>query len=47
MPKPAESREAPPGEFVSEDLERDCVRFLEELRRRAIRTEGFRPLSEK
>lgn len=42
-----EVRAAPPGEFVTEDLERDCARFLEELRERAAGTEGFRPPSEK
>lgn len=37
----------PPGEFVNEELERDCARFLEELRARAARTEGFQGQSEK
>lgn len=40
-------RVTPPGEFVTEDLERDCARFLEELRARAAVAEGFRPPSEK
>jgi hypothetical protein len=30
----------PPGEFVSEQLEHDCARFLEELRKRAARAQG-------
>lgn len=38
---------APPGEFVNEELERDCARFLEELRARAAWTEGFQGQSEK
>jgi hypothetical protein len=38
---------APPGEFVSEDLERDCARFLDELRKRTAAAEGFPPQSEK
>jgi hypothetical protein len=37
----------PPGEFVNEDLARDCARFLDELRKRAAGAEGFRPESEK
>jgi hypothetical protein len=40
-------REAPPGEFVSQELERDCARFLEELRRRATLTKGIGVLSQK
>jgi hypothetical protein len=40
-------REAPPGEFVSQELQRDCARFLEELRRRATLTKGIGVLSEK
>lgn len=39
--------ETPPGEFVNEDLERDCARFLDEIKKRAIGAEGFRPQSEK
>jgi hypothetical protein len=39
--------ETPPGVFVNEDLERDCARFLDELRKRALAAEGFRPESEK
>ena len=35
---------APPGEFVSTQLEEDCARFLEELRRRVGLTEGNRAL---
>jgi hypothetical protein len=45
--KTEEATETPPGEFVNEDLERDCARFLAELRKRAADTEGIRPESEK
>jgi hypothetical protein len=38
---------SPPGEFVSQELERDCARFLEELRRRATLTKGIGAPSEK
>jgi hypothetical protein len=37
----------PPGEFVSQELEHDCARFLEELRRRATLTKGIGVSSEK
>lgn len=36
----------PPGEFVSDDLARDCARFLEDIRRRAGRAEGNAASSE-
>ena len=39
--------ESPPGEFVNEELERDCARFLDDVRRRALRSEGFGASSEK
>lgn len=47
MPTTERHAGAPPGEFVNEELERDCARFLDELRRRTAGAEGFRPLSEK
>jgi hypothetical protein len=33
----------PPGEFVSEDLRADCVRFLEELRTQIEGRAGLPP----
>jgi hypothetical protein len=41
------NEQPPPGEFVSQELERDCARFLEDLRRRATLTKGIGVLSEK
>jgi hypothetical protein len=32
---------------VNDDLERDCARFLAELKARTTSAEGFRPLVEK
>ncbi|MFL6029971.1 MAG: hypothetical protein ACJ74D_08080 [Gaiellaceae bacterium] len=31
-PPQAETREAPPGEFVSNEHEADCLRFLEQVK---------------
>jgi hypothetical protein len=47
MLKTEKATGTPPGEFVNEDLERDCARFLAELRKRAADAEGIRPQSEK
>jgi hypothetical protein len=46
--KPTENPNGtPPGEFVNEDLERDCARFLDEVKKRAAGAEGFRAPREK
>ncbi|HEX2505926.1 MAG TPA: hypothetical protein VHK22_06945 [Gaiellaceae bacterium] len=37
----------PPGQFVNEDLARDCARFLDEIKKRTMPAQGFRPESEK
>jgi hypothetical protein len=37
----------PPGQFVNEDLARDCARFLDEIKKRTAPAEGFRPQSQK
>jgi hypothetical protein len=42
-----QQQQPPPGQFVSQELERDCARFLEELRRRATLTKGIGVPSEK
>jgi hypothetical protein len=47
MLKTEKATGTPPGEFVNEDLERDCARFLAELRKRAADAQGIRPQSEK
>ena len=31
-PPQAETREAPPGQFVSDEHEADCLRFLEQVK---------------
>jgi hypothetical protein len=47
MPKTEDVAAQPPGEFVNEDLARDCARFLDEIKKRTASAQGFHPESEK